>query len=306
MHRHISSGQGAVIALSLSLPHGGPETEPSYLLELATVSAWLIGSLSDEESLLATRLQRDGWLVRQFDDVDDALRFWASNKDGLEPALVIATEQAEMSEQMLSEARQAWTPQCRVIYGVHADHLGASPMGAPHGVEVRQVPLSPADLREIKELGSVLEARRNQASHAARRDASRERPTALVVDDGPVNRILAAEMLHLLGYDCDTAANGRDAVEYVERYRPDVVLMDVDMPVMDGMEATERIRRFEMHDRDGTRSPVPIIATTARDEEDVSLACEAIGMSAFVPKPLLMAQLAAALPNRAKAGAGAV
>lgn len=294
--RHVSSGQGAVIVLSLSLPHRGPEVEPSYLVDLSTVSAWLIGALSEEEVLLATRLQRDGWLVRLFDDLDDALGFWASHKDGLEPALVIATEQSSMSRQALSHAREAWSPHCRVIYGVHTDSLFSS-FQPEQGIEVRKVPFSPADLREIKELASALEASRNQASQTNRRVESRARPTALVVDDGPINRVLAQEMLHVLGYECDTAANGLEAVEYVERYRPDVVLMDLDMPVMDGMEATERIRRYEMHDHEGGHAPVTIIATTARDEEDVSKSWEAIGLSAFVPKPLMMTPLAAALSN---------
>ena len=101
----------------------------------------------------------------------------------------------------------------------------------------------------------------------------------------------------VLGFESDMAENGREAVEYMERYRPDVVLMDVDMPVADGIEATERIRRV--------RSPRSwhaclslSFATTARDKADISKACEAIGMTAFVPKPLLMGQrLAAALPH---------
>jgi CheY-like chemotaxis protein len=297
--RHVSGDAGALIVLSLSLPHSGPEIEPSYLIDLATVSAWLIGSLSEEEALLAIRLQRDGWLVRQFDDLEDALGFWASHKNGLEPALVIATEQAKLSWQALLKARGAWSPQCRVIYGVRSDHLFSS-LQPERGIEVRKIPFSPADLREIKELASVLEASRNQASQSNKRNESRARPTALVVDDDPINRVLAKEMLHVFGYECDTATNGREAVEYVERYRPDVVLMDLDMPVMNGMEATERIRRYEMHDQPGGCAPVTIIATTARDKEDVSRSWGAMGMSAFVPKPLMMPLLAAALPNHAR------
>ena len=292
---HRSPGEGAVLELSVTLPHEGPEIEPAYLIELATVSAWLIGAFSEEETLLAARLQRDGWFVRQFANVDDALAFWAGNRSRLEPALVIATNQRAMSRKILSEARHAWTPQCRVIYGVHEEDFGAE-LKSVQGVEVRKVPFSPADLREIKELASTLEATRNKASQRERRDDSRTRPTALVVDDNLINRVLAAEMLHVLGFESDMAENGREAVEYMERYRPDVVLMDVDMPVMDGIEATERIRRYEAHDH-GTCLPVPIIATTARDEADISKACEAIGMTALVPKPLLMGQLAAALPH---------
>lgn len=296
--QHMSPGEGAVIELGLSLPHRGAEIEPAGLVDLATVSAWLIGALSEENALLAIRLQRDGWLVRQFADVNDALRFWASGMGGLEPALIIATEQSDVSQQVLADARGVWSPQCRVIHGVHADepigHMGAR----PQAIEVRKIPFSPADLREIKESASSIEATREEDSHLKKRVASRVRPTALVVDDNLVNRILASEMLHVLGYDSDTAENGRDAVEYLERYHPDVVLMDLEMPVMDGMEATERIRRYEMHGG-GTHAPVPIIATTARDEPDVSRSWEAIGMSAFVPKPLLMRRLAEALSRHA-------
>ncbi len=140
----------------------------------------------------------------------------------------------------------------------------------------------------------MLEADRKVASRGHEEGASGRRPVALVVDDSPVNRVLASEMLQVLGYDCDTAENGRDAVEYVERYRPSVILMDLEMPIMDGMEATERIRRYEMHEA-GQYAPIPIIASTARDERDVSSSWQAIGMSAFVPKPLMLDRLAAAL-----------
>lgn len=288
-----SPKEGAVIELRLSLPHAGAELEPVCLTELSTVSAWLIGALPDEAALLATRLQRDGWLVRQFADIREALDFWSASKGRLEPALVVAIEQDSDQDVDLNKARAVWSSQCRIIYGIHTQRPASGVVDRP-GIEIRTIPFSPTDLREIKELASQLEATRKEVSRLQKRDVSRLRPTALVVDDGPVNRVLATEMLHVLGYDCDTANNGQEAVEYVERYRPDVILMDLEMPIMDGMEATERIRRYEMHGI-GQYTPIPIIATTAVDEQDVSTSWEAIGMTAFVPKPLMMDRLAKAL-----------
>lgn len=289
--QHLSPQEGGVIELRLLLPHGGADTEPTFVTELATTSAWLIGTSPNDGILLAERLQRDGWLVRHFIDIDEALCFWRSNDSRLEPALVVAVDLGPTGLEDLSAARCAWSAQCRVVYGVHTE------TGVQHacaGVELRRLPFSPADLREFKDIASALEAVRNEHSGQQKRGESRLRPIALVVDDSPINRILAEEMLQLLGYDCDTANNGEEAVEYVERYRPEVILMDLDMPVMDGMEATERIRRFEIHGA-GQRAPIPIIASTARDEQDVSSSWRAIGMSAFVPKPLMIERLAAAL-----------
>lgn len=80
-----------------------------------------------------------------------------------------------MSLQALSDVRGVWSPQCRVIHGRRADRL-IDPVGAaPRGIEVRKIPFSPADLRDIKEQASTLEASRKADSRLKRRDASRVR-----------------------------------------------------------------------------------------------------------------------------------
>lgn len=289
--QHVLPKEGAVIELRLALPYGGPDAEPAALMQLATVSAWLIGALPEDGFLLAQRLQRDGWLVRQFPDIDGALHFWRTSEGALEPALVLVTGANLTEPGALLAARGAWSPHCRIVHGVSSDD--GAPLPCP-GVEVRKMPFSPADMRELMAFASTLEASRKTQSCLNKRDGARLRPVALVVDDSLVNRTLATEMLQSLGYECDTAVNGREAVEYVERHRPDVILMDLEMPLMDGMEATERIRRYEMHGA-GMEEPIPIIASTSRDEQDVSNSWQAIGMSAFVPKPLAIGRLAAAL-----------
>ena len=91
----------------------------------------------------------------------------------------------------------------------------------------------------------------------------------LVVEDNAVNQQLALLLLQKVGYRADVAANGVEALEALERQPYDVVLMDVEMPEMDGLEATRRIRRM------APVEPRPrIIAVTAKAlQENVSCAC---------------------------------
>ena len=103
----------------------------------------------------------------------------------------------------------------------------------------------------------------------------------LVVDDNQVNQMVAAEMLRRSGYDVEIANDGREAVLATERRRFDAVLMDCQMPVMDGFEATREIRRREAG---GPR--VPIIALTSSSMKGDRDAAMSAGMDAFLAKPV--------------------
>jgi PAS domain S-box-containing protein len=103
----------------------------------------------------------------------------------------------------------------------------------------------------------------------------------LVADDNPVNRMLFTTLLHKLGYEADIASNGVETVLAVKRENHDIVFMDLQMPEMDGFEATAAIRRiFE----EGT-GPV-IIAVTAFAQKDDRELCLALGMQDFISKPV--------------------
>jgi signal transduction histidine kinase/DNA-binding response OmpR family regulator len=112
----------------------------------------------------------------------------------------------------------------------------------------------------------------------------------LVVEDGEVNQIVAVGMLNNLGFEADVVDNGPDAVAAVVGGRYDAVLMDVQMPGMDGVEAAAEIRRTEPAGR-----RTPIIAVTAGVAEGERERCLAAGMDDYLSKPIRRAELAAVM-----------
>ena len=112
----------------------------------------------------------------------------------------------------------------------------------------------------------------------------------LVAEDNAVNQKLMAHMLEALGHDCVFAADGQEAVAHAAKGGFDVVLMDVQMPVLDGIGATRRIREL------GTAAAkVPIVAVTANAMADDREKYLAAGMDGYVSKPLNLTNLAAAI-----------
>jgi CheY-like chemotaxis protein len=115
--------------------------------------------------------------------------------------------------------------------------------------------------------------------HNTQRTSSSQPLNVLVAEDGLVNRILAHGMLTREGCCVTLADNGARAVSALQQCRYDLVLMDVDMPIMDGLSATRAIRQYEEHSGQYT----PVIALTSHANRDE---CLAAGMDAFLSKPL--------------------
>jgi CheY-like chemotaxis protein len=111
----------------------------------------------------------------------------------------------------------------------------------------------------------------------------------LVVEDDPVMQVLTPRMLHTLGYASRVATNGADAIDACRAAPPDVVLMDVQMPRMDGLQATRELRRLQ---REEGMAPFPIIVLSAFHTPAERAACFDAGADGFVTKPLMIAKLA--------------
>jgi PAS domain S-box-containing protein len=167
----------------------------------------------------------------------------------------------------------------------------------PPGVHaVIAKPIRPAALRDAVARALRLEPPRKPARFPAEQSRPTARPTRiLLAEDNPVNQRVATLMLQKLGFDVDVASDGIAAIESWKQGRYPIVLMDCQMPELDGLEATRRIRQLEPP---GQRSI--IIALTANAQREDRERCELAGMDDYMIKPvrseLLKAKLDRWLP----------
>ena len=117
-------------------------------------------------------------------------------------------------------------------------------------------------------------------THAAPSGYQGPRKRVLVVDDVPQNRSMLLDTLTELGFAVVAAADGQEAVALAQQLQPDLILMDVMMPVMDGLEATRQIRRIPR------LAELPIIAVSASAFPDDATRCRAAGATGFIAKPI--------------------
>ena len=121
----------------------------------------------------------------------------------------------------------------------------------------------------------------------------------LLVEDGFINREVAIGFLEMGNHQISTAENGLEALKILETETFDVILMDLEMPEMDGLQATRAIRQIE----EGTGEHVPIIAMTAHAVDGYRDRCREAGMDGYLTKPICPEELFAALAT-ATAGRG--
>lgn len=109
-----------------------------------------------------------------------------------------------------------------------------------------------------------------------------KRTCVLLVDDNDFNLLIAGTYLENFGYDYDVAKSGPEALEKVRQHEYDAILMDIQMPVMDGLETTRHIRDFETQHRLPRQ---PIIALTSHPFSGDRESCEISGMDEYISKP---------------------
>ena len=167
-------------------------------------------------------------------------------------------------------------------------------------------PLKPSQLHDVLvdllSPGVPAERRGGAASTVERpAQAADTRPLRiLLAEDNKVNQMLAIRLLEQLGHSADVVTNGVEAVEAVDRNDYDLVLMDVQMPEMDGLEATRLIR-----ERAGANGRPRIVAMTANAMQGDREACLAAGMDDYIAKPIRPAELATALARTSGANVSA-
>ena len=205
----------------------------------------------------------------------------------------------EVTRQLRKDARIVPTPKVVMVTAFGREDVFR--LAQESGVDGFLIkPVSPSTL--LDSILSVLGRRRVLGDEPRSIAPTRNRPSALagarvlLVEDNDINREFARELLHGEGIDVDEAVNGAEAVDKVREHAYDTVLMDIQMPVMDGLEATRRIRELARTEAEGKRfADLPIIAMTALAMAHDAERTRAAGMNDHLTKPIAPDRLIAAL-----------
>ena len=290
IHVTSSEGKGSVFTIDITLPTSD-RAPVAFLPEqpVAGLHALIVDDLELNRRILGERLRSWGLRVTEaasameamlhLDEMRDAtdtcdllfLDFNMPDCDGYElalrirglpnaarvPIIVISSVDPALSQSMLADIGSCH----QVLKPVRADQL--------------RVVISQA-------LGGEASGNSRDRSDAGSPKLGK-RIKLLMAEDNRTNQVVVTRMLKNENVDITIAANGQEAVEMYLRGEPDLILMDMMMPVMDGLEATEEIRRLE---NEGDQPHVPIIALTANALQSHEEACLEVGMDDFLSKPI--------------------
>ena len=269
-------GEGASFIFTIqAAPVPAPEPLPTDMLR--GLHAMIVDDNATNRRSLTVQLQRWGLTVHPFAYAHEAYAF-ASGKhsldvalldlqmpgmDGLELARMLITERPDLETVMLTSAGRH----------VRDEAVSASllkPVRHQHLFRVLAALFGPEEMQH--DPGALAPGERRRATYPLR---------LLVVEDNPTNQQVAQRILERLGYRADMAASGPEAIEAVQRQPYDVVFMDIQMPGMDGVEATRRIHEMMP---EGRRPR--IVATTANAMAGDRESYLSAGLDGYLPKPI--------------------
>lgn len=265
-HRVLASADGQDLQMPINLSGG----EVSYIfqpregvllrleLRVQTVDieavpradgarAWIVDSRNIESTVPERRIQRLGWHVWRFFSVNDALRQANAAASDDFPAMLLLREDSRIARSAVSALRSRMPDRtrCLLMVGTGATELGG--FESETRWERHIEPLSPGDLAWASLL--ALDASFATSAPLTISHTMHARRKVLVVDDDEINRTVASGLLEALGYEVATVNDGLDAIEYCKRLPPDVVLMDVNMPVHSGVDASRRMVELQRAER---------------------------------------------------------
>jgi len=282
-------GRGSVFWFSL--PFGKSTTSGEELpLDLSQLRVLVVVDNATNRRILQSQLAKLGMTVECISSGKDALRALAAAAERNNPfdAAILDHDMPEMDGMMLAHevrARQGWNDLVMVLLSSHVQRVAVENLQA---AGFAACVLKPVRLEQLRDcLHRVL---RNSPARA-RVAPVKESPHAirgrlLLAEDNSVNQKVATRTLEKLGYYVDTVGNGAEAVEKLEHGLYDAILMDCQMPEMDGYEATREIRR-----REGTGQHTIVIAMTASAMTGDREKCLAAGMDDYVTKPVRSEEL---------------
>jgi PAS domain S-box-containing protein len=292
-------GQGSTFSFAVEMATAELPSRPFELAnppELGGKHVLVVDDNATNRQILYRQLSTWGMQVRETGSPHEALG-WVRGDGALDLAIV-DLQMPEMDGVMLaSEIREVRDDLPLVLLSSLG---GAVDVPAESFAASLTKPVRPSQLYEalLEVVGVGVEVASPPATAAGPDLASRHPLRILLVEDNAVNQQLALLLLEKLGYRADVAANGVEALEALDRQPYDAVLMDVEMPEMDGLEATRRIR-------ERSSNGPHVVAVTANALQGERERCLAAGMNDYITKPLRLDELAAALGRSSRVDDGA-
>jgi len=278
-------GEGSTFTVTLPAPEAAPEEgalPPSLTHPLVGRTVLLVGPAT--ATVRAVQQWADSWglQVERADDVPAALTRLAGDAPAVDALLLDAPEAAGLSPSALRMLR-AGRPDSPLIAFLPLDDDGA---WADNTLVLRK-PVSASRLYDgLVDALDLDEARAaDRPPVSSGNDPSTTARRVLIVEDNAVNQRVLQQMLEQLGHAPDLAANGVEAVAAAQRTDYDLIFMDLQMPELNGLDATREIRRL-----DRPQSPT-IVALTASAFTETREQCRAAGMDDYLAKPVRLDDL---------------
>lgn len=292
-------GQGSCFWFELNLhAHGGKEVLHNPYPATHT-RILVIESSQKQAGIISYYLQSWGMEVTIATSGDEALQLLKEGPDF--QIVIIDTQLCDMKPDALAKLMHMIAPDLRFILISNAEDIHTELPDHAFHTTLRQ-PIKQSTLFDA--LTFVSERRRMDVpvQHDRRRPATIAEPPSskgkneliLLVEDNLVNQKVAVNLLEQLGYKAHVAGNGQEALDALASTPYALVLMDCQMPVMDGFETARKIRETER----GSNRRTPIIAVTANAMQGDRDRCLAAGMDDYISKPIMRTSLAHALEQQ--------
>jgi PAS domain S-box-containing protein len=282
-------GEGSTFHVTFEAPIAD-DAPPSCGPDLSGLHALIVIDNATHRDVLRYHAQAWDMTVRATACPDEALR-WAQNGDRFDIGLLDLQMPGMRGDDLAAAFHAECGDEAPPIVILSAIGQRPDPCDVPAAWMTKPVP--PRRLRQ--RIASVTGANPNRAAapapdHIAPADAPDPSLRILLAEDNPVNQKVVQRILERFGCPADVAGNGVEVLEMLEQVQYDVILMDVQMPKMDGLEATQRLRSNPKH----VQRPY-VIALTANAMQGDREQCFNAGMDAYISKPVQVEDLMAAL-----------